>query len=214
MVLPAKGGEARTTSGPVRWAAPGGLRCLVEDLASGLDVTSEHEVEQVDAGEEGLAVDGAEAAAVVLAMPQPQADRPAARVPRRPAGARTGAGVAAHAHAVGGLAAAVVVGRVRRCLRRGLRRDRPDRRRTDADAGTAHPCSSSTARRSSPARWIDDPDGGTPGLLEELGRLLGGGVPADEPVFARVRRWSLASPCSPQERPFALDDEVAVGVLR
>src|SRR4051812_44172244 len=73
VVLPAGGGEARSTSGPVRWASPAGLRSLVQDLATDLDVTSEREVEQVDAGEQGLAVDGVEAAAVVLAMPQPQA---------------------------------------------------------------------------------------------------------------------------------------------
>jgi renalase len=61
-------------------------------------------------------------------------------------------------------------------------------------------------------RWIDDPDGGIPGLLQELRRLLEGGASAAEPVFARARRWSLASPCRPQDRPFALDDELAVGV--
>ena len=37
-------GERRTSTGPVRWGAPGGLRSLVEDLASDLDV------EKVDAG--------------------------------------------------------------------------------------------------------------------------------------------------------------------
>ena len=76
-MLPAAGGAARPAPGPVRWAAPGGLRSLVEDLATGLDVTSEHEVEQVDAtpgeGAGGVAVDGEPVAGVVLAMPQPQA---------------------------------------------------------------------------------------------------------------------------------------------
>ncbi|PRY21653.1 NAD(P)/FAD-dependent oxidoreductase [Pseudosporangium ferrugineum] len=51
--------------GPVRWAAPGGLRSLAEDLAEGLDVTLEHEVRTLPR----------DADAVVLAMPGPQALR-------------------------------------------------------------------------------------------------------------------------------------------
>ena len=47
---------------PPAWA-------LVEDLLAGFDVRSGVDVEQVDAGESGLAVDGEPAAAVVLAMP-------------------------------------------------------------------------------------------------------------------------------------------------
>jgi renalase len=50
--------------GPVRWAAPGGLRSLAEDLAAGLDVTLRHEVTALP-----------DVDAVVLAMPGPQALR-------------------------------------------------------------------------------------------------------------------------------------------
>lgn len=64
-------GDLSPKSGPVRWAAPGGLRSLVEDLASGLDVR-ETTVEHVTTGP---SVDGLAAAAVVLAMPDPQAAR-------------------------------------------------------------------------------------------------------------------------------------------
>ncbi len=53
-----------STTGPVRWSAPGGLRSLAEDLARGLEVSLEQEVT-------GLP----EAEAVVLAMPGPQAQR-------------------------------------------------------------------------------------------------------------------------------------------
>jgi renalase len=53
--------------GPMRWAAPGGLRSLAEDLARELDVTLEHEVTSLPAAD-----------AVVLAMPGPQALRIAA----------------------------------------------------------------------------------------------------------------------------------------
>ena len=53
-----------STTGPMRWAAPGGLRSLADDLARELDVTLEHEVRALP-----------EADAVVLAMPGPQAER-------------------------------------------------------------------------------------------------------------------------------------------
>ena len=61
---------------PMRWAAPGGLRSLAADLATGLDVTFGAEVTEPPAA----------ADAVVLAMPGPQAlriaDLPAARAQR------------------------------------------------------------------------------------------------------------------------------------
>jgi predicted NAD/FAD-dependent oxidoreductase len=64
---------ARTTTGPVRWGTPGGLRSLVEDLAVGVDLvrTEVREVGRDDSGQ--LHVAGEPAAAVVLAMPDPQA---------------------------------------------------------------------------------------------------------------------------------------------
>lgn len=60
------------SSGPMRWAAPGGLRSLVTDLATGLDVDLDHEVRHVGPGP---VVDGEPADVVVLAMPDPQALR-------------------------------------------------------------------------------------------------------------------------------------------
>ncbi|MBV9822888.1 MAG: NAD(P)-binding protein [Actinobacteria bacterium] len=62
----------RTSTGPLRWAAGAGLQSLVADLAelaAGLTV-ERCEVAQVSAGP---TVDGEPAAAVVLAMPDPQA---------------------------------------------------------------------------------------------------------------------------------------------
>ena len=64
-------GRLTPKPGPMRWAAPGGLRSLVEDLASGLDVREQ----TVRAVTPGLQVDGQPADAVVLAMPDPQAKR-------------------------------------------------------------------------------------------------------------------------------------------
>jgi predicted NAD/FAD-dependent oxidoreductase len=65
------GGELTLKPGPMRWAAPRGLRSLVEDLATGLEVRQQT-VTQV---EPGPMVDEQPASAVVLAMPDPQAER-------------------------------------------------------------------------------------------------------------------------------------------
>ena len=67
-----KGGDRSRAPGPVRWAAPGGLRSLVAALADGLPVELEHRVVRVGPGP---TVDCAAADAVVLAMPDPQARR-------------------------------------------------------------------------------------------------------------------------------------------
>lgn len=60
----------RTKTGPMRWAAPRGLRSLAEDLAADLPVRTDRLVVMVGPGPE---VDGDPADAVVLAMPGPQA---------------------------------------------------------------------------------------------------------------------------------------------
>ncbi|WP_327026868.1 NAD(P)/FAD-dependent oxidoreductase [Micromonospora sp. NBC_01739] len=60
----------RTVSGPLRWAAPGGLRSLVEHLARDLPVRVNRLVLDVAPGP---VVDGRSCQAVVLAMPGPQA---------------------------------------------------------------------------------------------------------------------------------------------
>jgi renalase len=64
-------GVSGTTTGPMRYAAPAGLRSLVADLAAGLEVVSDRVVSAVAPG----SVDGASVAGVVLAMPAPQARR-------------------------------------------------------------------------------------------------------------------------------------------
>ncbi|MEO9322889.1 NAD(P)-binding protein [Nocardioides sp. C4-1] len=56
--------EPRTTTGPVRWGASGGLRSLVEDLADGLDVELGRHLEALP-----------DAEVVVLAVPDTQAVR-------------------------------------------------------------------------------------------------------------------------------------------
>ena len=209
-VLHTDGSAPEPAPGPMRWAAPGGLRSLVEDLAAGLDVTSEYEVEQVDADGDERAVDGEPAAAVVLAMPQPQA----ADLLPVPVAERLGLDPGLEwdptltVWAGWGerwwderLDGAFVQGSgvVDRIVDDGHRRG------DDAPVLVVH---------STPAygaAWLDEAAGGIPGVLAELGHLLGGGR-APEPEFARARRWSLASPCVPQDRPFALDEVSLVGV--
>lgn len=69
----AYGPDGRTSRpGPTRWAAPRGLRSLVEELATGLPVETDRLVTLVGAGP---SVDLEPAGAVVLAMPGPQAAR-------------------------------------------------------------------------------------------------------------------------------------------
>ncbi|MFF5173063.1 NAD(P)/FAD-dependent oxidoreductase [Micromonospora sp. NPDC000089] len=60
----------REVPGPTRWAAPRGLRSLVEELARDLPVTVDRLVMSV---EPGPVVDGEPCAAVALCMPGPQA---------------------------------------------------------------------------------------------------------------------------------------------
>ena len=66
------GGLTGPVSGPVRYAAELGIRHLVEDLAAPLSISHQDPVRLV---EPGPVIDGVAAAAVVLAMPDPQALR-------------------------------------------------------------------------------------------------------------------------------------------
>jgi renalase len=65
-------GQFNRAPGPVRWAAPGGLRSLVSALADGIPVELQRTVTRVGSGP---TVDGEPVDAVVLAMPDPQARR-------------------------------------------------------------------------------------------------------------------------------------------
>jgi predicted NAD/FAD-dependent oxidoreductase len=65
------GGIQGSSTGPMRYAAPAGLRGLVIDLADGLDVEQGVTIERVESRE----ADGERYDTVVLAMPDPQARR-------------------------------------------------------------------------------------------------------------------------------------------
>jgi predicted NAD/FAD-dependent oxidoreductase len=187
------GDPPRTTTGPVRWGAPGGLRSLVEDLASGF------EVERADPAGLGDLT----ARAVVLAMPDPQALRlcdghPVAEAltrewepaialaatwpertwdPVSPSGRFDGAFVNGDP-SVGWVA------------------DDGRRRGDDAPVLVVH-STPELARR-----HLADPGGAAPELVTALRRLMD----LEEPVDVHVHRWTFARPVGEREEPYALVD--------
>lgn len=204
------GAAPRLTGGPVRWATPGGLRTLVEDLAAPFDVRRT-EVERVEVTGDGtgggLSVDGRPASAVVLAMPDAQARR------------LLGAGLAEEAALLDRAfepSLALVAWWPERCWGQHLvaatGRDLdgafvhgdPDlawiaddgRRRGDgAPVLVAH----TTAERA--ARHLDDPAAGGAPALAALQRLLGTTEP---PAGTHVHRWSLARPVGARDAAYLL----------
>lgn len=197
-------GERRAgdNPGPVRWAAPGGLRSLVTDTARGLTVCTERTVERVRPGPDGRpTVDGEPCDAVVLAMPDPQAAR--LLDPDTAAGA-----------AVAGRAwnpvLALTIGYPRRSwpeLPAAFVNDHPalslvaddgDRRGDRAPVLVAH--STGDLARAHDA----DPAGAVPDLTRAVGRLLG---IDDEPEWTHVHRWRCAAPAGRRDEPFHLDDD-------
>lgn len=185
--------EPRTTTGPVRWGAPGGLRSLVEDLATGLDVEQAEPVRLADVT----------ASATVLAMPDPQAlrlcgehpvadalDREwepvialAARWERRtwdalsPSGRFDGAFVNGDA-SIGWVA------------------DDGRRRGDDAPVLVAH----STPELA--AQHLANPAAAGPEMVAALRRQLD----LDEPADVHVHRWTFARPTGEREASYALVD--------
>ncbi len=201
-------GRAGTTTGPVRWAGTQGLRSLVEDLASGLDVTHENEVGEVGTDADGRPhVDGEQAAAVVLAMPDPQASDLLPEDVAKDLGVTTGDS-----------APTIAV---------WARWTRPWWPRMDGAFVDGSPVVSwvadDGARRGDgapvlvahttavfAAAHLDDPGLVVEPVLAELPALLGADCPED-PEYARVHRWSLAAPRTPHDEPFGLHESL-VGV--
>lgn len=205
----APGEEPEVKSGPLRWGAPGGIRSLVESLAEGLDVVPGHQVARAGrSATGGLEVDGEPAAAVVLAMPDPQA----ARLLDPGAHADVHAALDVDFEPVLALTA-TYAGRCWRDLPHGaFVNDDPDlswiaddgrRRGDDAPVLVAH----STPRLA--ARHLDDPAGAGPALVAALGRLVGAG---QEPDHAHVHRWSTARPSRGREHATYLLGEDLLGV--
>ena len=190
----------QTKSGPTRWAAPAGLRGLVDDLATGLDVRSGVTVELIDRDPSGLIVDGEAADAVVLAMPDPQAAR------------LLGPGLADETAAFDLDFDPVLVLTTVWAVRSWPDRDgvfvNDDeviawiaddglRRGDRAPVLVAH----STPDFARPR--LDDPQAAAGPMLERLRAVLG--LEADvQPDVSHVQRWSFAKPAEPRDQPYLL----------
>ena len=191
-----------TKSGPLRYGAPGGLRSLVEDLGTGLDVGSGRTVARVGGGP---TVDGEASPAVVLAMPGPQAARlldPGSAAGRLAAQERWQPAIA------------VVLGwRERRWpadLHGAFVHDSPaidwvaddgDRRGDGAPVLVAHTTADLAARH------LGEPHGVVPEVVAAVRAAIG--IEPD-PEWTAVHRWAFARPAEPREDPFGLVDGVGL----
>ncbi|MEV8136585.1 NAD(P)/FAD-dependent oxidoreductase [Microbacterium aurantiacum] len=174
--------------GPMRWAAPRGLRSLAEDLAEGLDVRLKTTVEKV----EPYRVDGREAGDVVLAMPGPQAGRLLDAVPGAELEWEPVIAVALRWDArqwPGDLRGAFVDGHPDV----SFIADDGDRRGDGAPVLVVH----TTAQRA--RRHLDEPDGVIPDVVAATRALLGTDA---EPDAAFAHRWTFARPAETRDAPF------------
>jgi renalase len=195
-------GDLEPKPGPVRWAAPGGLRSLVEDLAANLDVRRAT-VARVGPGP---VVDDLPAAAVVLAMPDPQALRlldptygglvAALDDPFEPVLALTASWPERAWPDVQGafVAGDPVLAWVA---------DDGRRRGDGAPVLVAH----STAEFA--AEHLAAPDEAAGPMAVALRDVLG---IATEPATTHVHRWTFGKPTGSREARFALDADALVGV--
>jgi predicted NAD/FAD-dependent oxidoreductase len=205
-------GSREPRSGPQRWAAPGGLRGLVDDLAEGLEVSRTTTVRSVGVADGRPAVDGRPDDAVVLAMPDPQAGRlldvdasehlaSTRRVLSRPWDAVITVYAAWQERWWPALDAAFVADDDLVTLVA----DDGSRRGDGAPVLVAHSTGAAAQAH------LGDPDALLGPVLERLGALLGGGT-APEPLVAATQRWSFAQPSEPHAEPYLLT-AVGSGVL-
>ena len=194
-------GIQRSSTGPMRYAAPGGLRGLVVDLARGIDVEQGVTVEQVAAGE----VDGQRYDTVVLAMPDPQARRllDAASTLREKLDDGSGWGPSI----------AIVLEWASRewaQFHAAFVNDSPDLSSLADDGdrrGDAAPVLVAHTSAALALKHLDDPDGAIVPVVDAVRRLLS---LEDAPVQSFAYRWTFARPTAQHAEPFLLDDGIAV----
>lgn len=195
------GGIVGVSTGPVRYAAPAGLRSVVEamldprvDVHLGASVAGVH----VD---ERLAVDGEEAAAVALCMPLPQAvriwpDAPASPITWEPV-----------------IAVTCVFDRRRWIELDGVFvnddpvltwiADDGARRGDGAPVLVAH------VNPVLAALHLEQPAGVAPAAIATLRRVLG---IDSHPEWVDVHRWTYAKPLAAHDDPYWLDETLPIGL--
>jgi predicted NAD/FAD-dependent oxidoreductase len=197
-------GITRTTTGPVRYGTPGGLRGLVADLATDLDLVQQRTVGDVTVGGDGRpSVDGEPVDAAVLALPDPQARRLVApgTLPALDAGAWqptlavalgwSGRRWPADLHGVFVHDSPVL----------DWVADDGDRRGDGAAVLVAHTTAALAARH------LADPDRAAPEVVAAVRHLLG---LDEEPEWVHVHRWTFAKPAEPREEEFGLTGRLGV----
>lgn len=191
-------GITGSKTGPLRYGTPGGMGSLMADLARGLNVEQEREVEEVDPGP---VVDGRAARAVVLAMPGPQAcdllcdDFAAERelccssewLPTLSLAAGWPSRRWPDVHGVFVNDSPVL----------SWIADDGSRRGDGAPVLVAH------AGADFSREHLDDPERATGAMLAALGAVLGFD---DEPSWTFMHRWSLARPARARQEPYHLGD--------
>jgi renalase len=185
-------GEAK--SGPVRFAAPGGMRSLADDLAAGLDV-ERRTVERVGPGPE---VDGEPARAVVLAMPGPQATRLLGDLPDL---ARRAEQPYAPVIAV----AARFAARTWPEFDGAFVSDLPISWLADdgRSRGDGAPVLVAHTTPEVAGDHLEDPTSVVEEVVDAMRRVLGARL---EPVETLAQRWTFARPTEQKDRTFLLDD--------
>ena len=202
-----RGGEVRT--GPVRWSSPAGMRALVVDLLAGLEVEQDRDVEAVHSGPGGPLVDGEPAAAVVLAMPDPQAGD------LLPADVAARLGVAQRWDWEPSLAVCAGWGRRWWPELDGVFVNGSPVLAFVADDGRRRGDGAPVLVVHTPPELSEDhldvPDRAVEPVLAELGPVLAG-TATPEPEWVRVQRWSLARPVQQHEARFGYDAATRTGV--
>lgn len=193
------GGREQVT-GPMRWAAPRGLRSLVEHLAGDLPVTHDRLVMTV---EPGPRVDGTGAEAVVLAMPGPQAalllDPALAEATRAVAAQRWSSALSGVLHFPARRWPDFRGAFVNDHPVLGLVCDDGDRRGDGAPVLVAHTTAGFAAGH------LLQPTAARPAIEQAVRDLLGLPEPA---VSAHVHRWTYATPAAHAgSATFHLDDD-------
>ena len=175
--------DARTTTGPTRWATPGGLRSLVRHELGGLPVETGNTVTDLAGLSDGQ---------VVLAMPDPQAAR-LVPVPGAVDYDPVITAVAGFSDRHWAFSHAAFV------------HDHPDvefvaddgDRRGDGAAVLVMHSTADFARR-----HLADPDRAAPQLVAALRELLG----LPEPAWTSIHRWTFAKPAGAHDATFGLLD--------